>query len=500
MSANTSPYPPYLSKSRFMSGLQCELRLWYEVFNRDLMDDPDAVAQYRFATGTEVGELAQKRYPGGSLVGHDYLHFREAHKETKELLNDLSVPALFEPAFLYRQVRCRVDILQRLPKGGWRIVEVKSATKLKDEYINDIALQYWVLKGANIDVRDACVLTLNPEYVRGKRLNVNKLFREHPVWEVVQELASMIGSEVFSMKRILAEDTAPDIAMGAHCTEPYKCPFYQHCSSDLPELDHPVTEFYRFYRSDAEELAERGIEEIRDVPADYQLSEINKVIRKSVLTGKAQRRRRKELIDRISGLKKPVRHLDFETLNPGIPIFEGTRPYQQVPFMFSMHTESRNGSLRHDDYLYEEHTDPRRHIAERLIDSAGERGSICTYSSFEQIRIQDLANEFPDLESDLLRILNRLVDIAPFIREHYYHPEFRGSFSLKSVYPVLGRSDYSDLEIAEGSIASIVYLHALNSEDSEERERIFRNLREYCRRDTLATHEILGRLRRQVGL
>lgn len=464
------------------------------------MEDPDAVAQYRFATGTEVGELAQKRYPGGRLIGHDYLHFREAHRETKELLSDHSVPALFEPAFLYRQVRCRVDILLRLPKGGWRIIEVKSATKLKDEYLDDIALQYWVLKGANIDVRDACVLTLNPEYVRGKRLNVNKLFVEHPVWKVIQELASLIGSEVDSMKSILAGDSAPDIAMGAHCTEPYRCPFYEHCSSDLPKLDHPVTEFYRFYRLDAEELAERGIEEIRDVPADYQLSEINKVIRKSVLSGKAQRRKRKELIDRISSLRKPVRHLDFETLNPGIPIFEGTRPYQQVPFMFSMHTETRNGSLMHDDYLHEEIKDPRIHVAERLIESAGERGSICMYSSFERIQIQNLANEFPDLEGDLQRILGRLVDIAPFVRDHYYHPEFRGSFSLKSVYPVLGKSDYTDLEIAEGSIASIVYMHALNSEDLEERERIFRNLREYCRRDTLATHEILGRLRGQIGL
>ena len=482
-----------------MSGLQCELRLWYEVFNRDLMEDPDAVAQYRFDIGTEVGELAQKRFPGGRLLGHDHLHFREAYKETKELLNDLSIPALFEPAFQYGRVRCRIDILQRLPEGGWKIIEVKSATKLKDEYINDIALQYWVLKGANIDGRDACVLTLNPDYVRGKRLNVQKLFQEHPALEQVGRSAQFIKEEVAAMKHMLSAAKPPDIAMGSHCTEPYKCPFYEHCSSDIPELDHPVTEFYRFYRLDAEELAGRGIEEIRDVPADYHLSEINKVIRKSVLTGKAQRRSRNELIDRISSLRKPVRHLDFETLNPGIPIFEGTRPYQQVPFMFSMHTETRNGSLLHDDYLHEEYTDPRRLVAERLIESAGERGSICTYSSFERIRVQNLANEFPDLESDLLRILNRLVDIAPFIRDHYYHPDFRGSFSLKSVYPVLGKSDYSDLEIAKGSIASIVYMYALDSDNIQEREQIFRNLREYCKRDTLATHEVLDGLQQRVG-
>lgn len=168
--------------------------------------------------------------------------------------------------------------------------------------------------------------------------------------------------------------------------------------------------------------------------------------------------------------------------------------------MFSVHTESRNGSLSHSDYLYEEPSDPRRSIAEQLIEKMGRVGSICMYSHFERTQIRILANEYPDLKSDLLNILNRLVDLEPLVRKHYYHPEFRGSFSLKSVYPVLGRSDYSDLEIAEGSIASIEYLHALNFDDSEERERIFRNLREYCKRDTLATHEILTRLRRHVGL
>ena len=500
MGTKTPPQKPYLSKSRFMSGLQCELRLWYEVFNRDLMEDPDTVAQYRFDTGTEVGELAQKRYPKGKLIGHDHFHFREAFKETKELLEDSSITTLFEPAFQYRRVRCRIDILQRLPEGGWRIIEVKSATKLKDEYFNDIALQYWVLKGANIDVRDACVLTLNSNYVRGKRLNVNKLFIEHPVWEEVQELASSVSVEVAAMKSMLAESSSPDIAMGDHCTKPYPCPFYDHCSTGLPEIDHPITEFYQFQKNHLEDLGKLGIEEIRDVPEDFRLSEINKVIRRSVLKGKAQGRGRGELRDRIVSLSSPVYHLDFETINPAIPQFEGTRPYQQIPFMFSVHAESRSGSLSHIDYLHEQSTDPRRSVAEQLIKKLGKLGSILMYTQFERVQIQNLANEFPDLKGDLLRILNRLVDIAPFVRKHYYHPEFRGSFSLKSVYPVLGRSDYSDLEIAEGSIASIVYLQALISKDPEERERIFRNLREYCKRDTLATLEILERLKQQVGL
>lgn len=483
-----------------MSGLQCELRLWYEVFDRDLMEEPDPATQSRFDTGTEVGELAQKLYRGGRSIGHDHFHFREANRDTKELIDDLSIPALFEPAFQYKRVRCRIDVLQRLPEGGWRIIEVKSSTSLKDEYLDDIALQYWVLRGCNIDVRDACVLTLDKEYVRGRTLNVKKLFREHLVWEEVQEIVSTIGSEVDAMKHMLAETNPPDIAVGKHCKSPYLCPFLEHCSSKLPELDHPISEFSYLPERKREELVELGIEEIRDVPEDFTLSEINTAIRKSVLKGKAQGRKRRELIDQIIDLRTPVRHLDFETIMPAIPLFEGTSPYQVLPFMFSVHTESRGGSLRHSDYLHEESTDPRRSVAEQLIAQLGKNGSILMFHTYERTRIQKLAKELPDLEESLLGISERLVDIRPLVRDHYYHPDFRGSFSLKSIYPTLGKSDYSDLEIAAGDIASIEYLHALSSDDSEERKQIFRNLREYCKRDTLATHEILARLRRQVGM
>lgn len=490
---------PYLSKSRFMSGMQCSLRLWYEVFDRELLPDPDPTTQFRFDTGTEVGELAQKRYRGGRLIGHDHEHFPDAYRDTQEVLADTSIIALFELAFQYRRVRCRVDILQRLSGGGWRIIEVKSATKVKEEYIDDVALQYWVLKGCNIDVRDACVLTLNSDYVRGKKLNVQALFNEHSVWEEVQERVQTIGGDVAYMKQMLSESSRPDIAMGNHCTTPYKCPFYEHCSSKLPELDHPVTEFYRMYKTQVQEIIDLGIMEIKDVPEDFDLSEINREIRKSVVRDRAQKRNRDELVDRMKVLKTPVHHLDFETFNPAIPQFEGTSPYQIIPFMFSVHTESRNGLLNHTDYLHEESTDPRRSVAEQLIDSVGERGSICTYTPFEKTQISNLAKEFPDLEESLKRISNRLVDLHPFVRDHFYHPDFRGSFSLKSVYPVLGESDYSDLEIDEGGLASVVYMKALRTDDSDERNQFFRDLREYCERDTLATHEILKSLREHVG-
>ena len=491
-------HKPYLSKSRFMSGMQCELRLWNEVFDRDLMREPDAAIQYRFDMGTEVGEVARNRYPKGRLIGHDPEHFREAIEETQELLEDSSIPTLFEPAFQFKRVRCRVDVLQRLGDGGWRIVEVKSSTKPKREHVEDLALQIWVLRGCKIDVRDACVLTLDRDYVRGESLDVRKLFKEHPLWQEVQEFVEPVGTYVDFMKRILTYPEPPDVAMGDHCNDPYACPFIDHCSGKLPALDHPISEFWNF--SLKQQLLDCGIEEIRDVPEDYPLSEVNRQIRKCVLDNRNRWRNRSELVERISSLSTPIRHLDFETIAPVVPLFEGTRPYQAIPFMFSVHRESKNGSLIHSDYLHEEFTYPRRAVAEQLIEQLGTNGSVTMYTQYEKTQIENLASEIPDLESPLLRIRDRLVDVAPFVRHHYYHPEFRGSFSLKSVVPVMGKSDYSDLEIDDGTLASIAYLYAMETESVDERERTFHNLREYCKRDTLATYKILESLRRRVDL
>ena len=481
-----------------MSGMQCQLRLWQEVYNRDQMQEPDAATQYRFDVGTEVGELARKRYPKGRLIGHEPEHFREAIKETQELLKDSSIPALFEPAFQFKRVRCRVDVLQRLSAGGWRIVEVKSTTKPKPEHIEDLALQFWVLRGCKIDVRDACVLTLNRDYVRGKSLSVRKLFKQHPLWQEVQDFVGSVGAKIKFMKRTLADESAPEVAMGAHCRHPYDCPFIGYCSGKVPELDHPISEFWKFSRET--ELVEYGIEEIRDVPDDYPLNEVNTQIRKSVISNRARWRKQNDLEAKILCLSTPVRHLDFETFSPAVPLYEGTRPYQTIPFTFSVHKESSDGSLKHSDYLHKDPTDPRRAVAVQLVKQLGKAGSITMYTPYEKTQIEQLASEFPDLESPLLRIRDRLVDIAPYVRHHYYHPEFRGSFSLKSVFPIMGKSDYSDLEIDEGTLASIAYMSALKVEDVSERDVIFQNLREYCKRDTLATYKILERLRRRVGL
>ena len=198
-----------------MSGKQCHLRLWYDVHERQLASPIDEAQQAIFDTGHEVGDLARQRYPGGHLVSHDYRHIPQALAETRRLVESGTAPALFEAAFQHNGVLARVDVLERMPGGGWRMVEVKSTTRCKPEHILDAAVQLWVLRGVGLDVRDASVLTLNREYIYdGMRLDLDALFKLHPVFDETNSLLESVGTDVADMQTMLAADAAPEIAPG----------------------------------------------------------------------------------------------------------------------------------------------------------------------------------------------------------------------------------------------------------------------------------------------
>ena len=235
-----------LSKSRFMSGTQCHLRLWYEVHSPGLWQEPDEVLRAVFETGHEVGRMACRLFPGGHDVRHNHRHIPEALEETRRVIEAGSAPALFEAAFEHQGVLARADVIERLPGGGWRLIEVKSATRLKDAFVRDAAVQIWVLKGAGLDVRDAGVLTLDRDYVHdGITLDLDALFRLHPVFDKAHGYRDTVSAEVREMQRMLSRRTAPDIAPGGHCFEPYECPYHAHCTRDAVLPDHGIDELPR---------------------------------------------------------------------------------------------------------------------------------------------------------------------------------------------------------------------------------------------------------------
>ena len=473
-----------------MDGSQCHLRLWYETHARQLASEPSDNLQVIFDTGHEVGELAYRRYPGGRLIGYNHLETDKALEETQSLLANEDIPALYEPAFIYQGVFVRVDILERLPAGGWRLIEVKSTTGLKDHLVLDAAVQLWVLRGAGIDVRQACVLTLNREYLyQGGEYDLDSLFKLHPVTGSASKLLDTIGGQVIDMQSMLDDPEAPDIAPGNHCFSPYTCLYYAHCTRDYVIPDHGIDELPYLQVKQRSRFETLGIEEIRDIPEDFNLNDLQNVVRQSVLENKALVHGN---IQRpLSRMKSPVHHLDFETFAPALPRFIGTRPYGVIPFQFSIHVEREGATLEHIEYLHEDSDDPRPELAARLIEALGDQGTVCTYSGYEKQVLQGLATALPQYEEALNSIQFRLFDLLPVIKRNYYHPDFRGSFSLKSVLPAMvPGAGYDDLAIADGRSAAAQYVMALGSTDPSKRRRIFTELRAYCEQDTMAMVEL----------
>jgi hypothetical protein len=477
---------PRLSKTRFISGCQCHLKLWYDCFERDLGAEVDAVTQAIFDTGHEVGRIARQRYPGGVLVEADHRHAQDAIAQTRALLADDSVPAIFEAAFEHRNVLVRVDVLERSPRGGFNLIEVKSGTSVKDVHERDVAVQRWVLRGAGVDVASAGLLTLSRGYVfDGKRLDVYRLFRFHDLDDAVGEHLPWIGEDVTLLHSMLSSNNSPQVEPGDHCFEPYECGYYEFCTRDWEYLEHPISDLPRLRETRREQLLSQNIEEIGDIPVEFRLSDRQAIVRQAVITGKEYVA--PELQEELLLVSYPIRYLDFESFNPAIPRYAGTRCYDAIPFQFSMHTEDDGGNVSHHEFLWTETSDPRRPLAEALLHALGAEGTVCVYSGFERRVIKALSRDLPDLSSDLDALLERLWDLLKVIERNYYHPDFHGSFSIKQVLPALvPEMRYEGMTIGDGREASAAYQNSLDCDDANERQGIHQALREYCAQDTLA--------------
>ena len=488
----SSQYSPQLSKSRFMSGLQCLKRLYLECYYRDLADPINEQQQAIFDTGTGVGELAREIYPDGHLVKEQYFELTKAIQTTEKVLADDTIKAIFEGAFTFEKIRIRADILTRNNDGTFDLIEVKSTTSAKAQHIPDVAIQLHVLEGLGISIRTAYLMHINKEYVyEGGPYDLTALFSSKDVTEESREFISeSTPAKLSDMWEALQSDEIPDIDNGSHCTRPYKCPFYGHCHQQV--TDHPVSELPRASREFIDELEKSGIEDIRSIPVDYPgLNDLQKQVRECVVNDRAFVG--SDLQSKLQEINYPVTFLDFETYSPALPVYVGTTPYQAVPFQWSLHIKTSSGDLLHKAFLWSDPSDPRPALMTDLIDAIPSEGTIITYSNYEQRVMRDLAGTFPESADVLLGFCDRTFDLLKLVREEYYHPQFHGSFSIKSVLPVLAPDmGYGGLDIQLGLVAAIDFGRMVSENTpTEEKEKIKQALLAYCEKDTEAMVRIL---------
>jgi len=480
---------PSLSKSRFLAGLQCPLRLWHQCYNRELASKTSTVQQAVFDTGHKVGRLATQLYPEGVPIEEDHLHHEEAVQSTLKAMKNQAVPAIYEAGFIHDGVRIRVDVLERLDNGRWNLIEVKSSTSEKDIYLPDVAVQYHVLKGSGLDVDQVILMHLNNQYVfDGKNIRLEQLFCRTDMTRKAVIYQNQVQSLLSGFNNMLANPEEPKIKAGRHCRNPYECEFLEHCTKDMPE--HWVLNLSGITQKKMNDLTAMGIEDIQDIPTSFSLSAVQERIRSCVINNKDYIS--PELKDELMDVEYPVHFLDFETIGSAIPRYAGTRPYQTIPFQWSDHILYEDGRIEDREYLCIEDKDPREEFTRSLLDVCGKKGSIVSYTNYEERIIKGLAEELSEYREKLHALLIRIKDLHKIIRGHYYNPAFHGSFSLKSVLPaILPEMSYENLEIQEGQLAGLEYLHMIDlSTSTNEKEKIRKDLLNYCGHDTLAMLKI----------
>lgn len=480
-----------LSKSTFIKGLQCNKALYYHKHRKDLRDDLSSAQEAIFAQGTSVGELACELFPGGvDCTPESYFDFQAAVIRTQEEI-EKGTKIIYEAAFQFNGVLAALDILVK-HNDGWRAYEVKSSTGISDTYELDASIQYYCITNSGIDLKDISIVHINNQYVKSGPIDVHELFTIESVLERVQNHLAKIPNQVTHLKSVLKQEEEPVTDIGPHCSSPYQCDFAGHCWKHVP--DYSAFNISRLRADKKFDLYDKGAISFHDIPDDYPLNENQWMQVKSELNNELFID--KEAIQKFVGeLNYPIYHLDFETFTSAVPVFNGSRPYQQLVFQYSLHIEHKDGQIDHREYLAEVNgEDPRIKFIEQLISDCGDCGDVLVYNiGFERGRLFELIKYSPQHKAPILKIIDRLKDLmVPFQKRWYYTPEMQGSYSIKKVLPALvPELSYKELNIQEGGTASNTFSQMVQGNFEGDIEQTRKDLLAYCELDTFAMVRIL---------
>jgi hypothetical protein len=476
---------PYLSKSRLISAWQCPKKLHLEKHHKELGVITSQMESL-FAGGNKVGDIAQQLYGSEASVEVAF-NFKTMVAETRRLIENGADFPIFEATFRHENVLVRADVM--IPEGdGWHVIEVKASTSVKDTHVLDCAIQDWVLRNSGINVLSISLAHINNQFTYAGDGNYDGLLLENDLTDDVRGMEYTV-LELVAKAREAVSGPMPVIDVGAQCNKPYECQFIPHCWPT--DAEYPVTGLGGS-KAKLGEFVAQGASDIRDVEADALTAETQRRIHRVTLAGEA------EVLpgakQELDAMEYPRYYLDFETIAPAIPFWEGTRPYQAVPIQWSIHIEEAGGELHHEEFLDLSGEPPMRALAEKMIQRLGESGPILMYTSYEKGVITRLIEIYPDLEEDLSKIINRLKDLHPIVKQNYYHPDMLGSWSIKAVLPAIApHLDYSMLEgINEGTAASDGYLEAIDpATEAGRKAELKEQLLRYCKLDTEAMVEIV---------
>jgi len=481
-----------LTKSKYLIGIQCDKWLWTVFNDPGKIPEPGKFAKRMSETGIFIGDLAKKLFPKGiELSGGD---FNESLENTKKLVSERKI--LFEPSFIVDNLYSRADILIPVENDKWDIIEVKSGTKVKDMNVHDVAFQKFVYEKSGLKIRKCFIMHINNKYVRKGQIDLKDFFVITYISEEVSNVSKEIEEKVKEMFKIINLEKSPDFDVDDLPSIKFDNVIKDEFLDSLPEEN--VFELHRggvYSRN----LYKDNIIKIKDIPEGYKLSVKQSIQRECAISGEPHIEKEK-IRSFIENLNYPLYYLDFETISPALPHFENTKPYQQIPFQYSLHIVEKKGSTpKHLSFLADGTDNPIPILLQSLKDNLGDSGDIIVYyEGFEKSRLKEGAELFSEFEELINQnFIPRIKDLfIPFKNFDYYNPKQKGLASLKNVLPMLSDLSYKNLLIANGADAGIEYERVTFGENvpKEEKEKIREALEEYCELDTLAEVKIIEKL------
>lgn len=475
-----------LTKSRFVLGKRCQKALYLKTHSPQLACEESNLDKKTKREGTEVGAFARTYFPGGIHI--ETLDTEEALAQTAEAIAQRA-HTLYEAAFRYHNIVIRADILTRnAATSSWDLYEVKAttykniSTSEKEAFQRDLALQTWVLQKCGLDLKRVYLLHLNRDCVYP---DLEDLFTKKDYWSEIQSILPDIEKDAQHLQLMLTQEVEPNISIGHHCDHPRKCEFKGYCWKQVPP--YSVFCFPRFRKQwDFLKEGRFHIEDLKE--SDFSTLKHRRILK--CYQDEKPYLDREGIRTQFQAWEHPISYFDLEAVSYPIPRYERSRPYQDLPFQYSCHIQYREiEDLEHHEFLWDNQDDPRPAFIQHLLQTIPEKGAIVVYhQTYELTRLKELAEDFPDFATPIRSLMSRIVDLKKVIEDCVYYPEFKGSFSIKKVAPVLlgDQADYKHLAVSDGIEAVVNFQNMIQLDASDpQRAQIRKNLLEYCKQDTL---------------
>lgn len=480
-----------ISKTIFLKTLECPVFAWH--LYRGLVPKNDSLSNdFLITEARNIHNMAKMLFKDGVQVSGK---LEDALQQTKQLLQDKNIKTIFEPVFEYDGFIAKADILHRTENNQWEIIEVKSGNKWKNKYISDIAYVSLIASKTIVSISKAVMFLLSKDFRLGK--SIEELFSKTDCSFEVFVKAEEYNKLLNHAKEILFAEKPQEKKLKLQCKN---CILFKQCTGK--DIEYHIFDLPRLSQLVFDKLCENKIYEIKNIPNDIELTQMQQIIKECVINDKIYVSPNLKMeLDKIAF---PVYYLDFESVMTIYPLYNNVAPHTQIVTQYSIHKcDSVAHILDHFEYIADHTQDCRKIIAKNLVDILGTKGSIVTYSSFEKQIIEKLIPVCPELTDELKAIADRIVDLEEILRKNYYDKRFHGRTSIKKVLPVMiPKMNYNELEIGKGEIALSAFAYmAMGLYDEEKIKETKENLLEYCKQDTLALvemHKFLDNVSKQV--